>query len=258
MPMYPLSPLWWPRRNATSDTRVAEKRSLGKRLLRWLGVLTLAWLVFSVGTVLCMRWLHPLTSTFIVRDRAAALFSGDQSYHFEHHWVGWHSISTEMKVAVIAAEDQKFPEHHGFDFDSMQHAWQHNQHGRKVKGASTISQQVAKNLYLWPGRSLLRKAIEAYFTVLIETCWPKQRILEVYLNTAEFGKGIFGVEAASQHFFHKPAAQLGPQEAALLAAVLPGPKHYLVNKPSAYLRTRQAWIVAQMYQLGGAELLNGL
>lgn len=201
-----------------------------------------------------MRWLYPLTTAFILRDRVTALVSHDKTYHYEHQWVNWQHISANMKVAVIAAEDQKFPDHWGFDFDSMEKAWYNNQRGRKVHGASTISQQVAKNLYLWPGRSLVRKGIEAYFTVLIETFWPKRRILEIYLNSAEFGKGVFGVEAASRRYFHKSAAQLGPQEAALLAAVLPAPKQLTVNRPSSYLRARQAWIAAQMWQLGGASL----
>ena len=217
-----------------------------KRLLHWLGILTIAWLVITVVAVFSLRWWDPPTTSFILRDRMDAWFADDKSYHYEHQWVDFNRISSSMKLAVITSEDQKFPDHYGFDFESMQKAWEHNQHGRKVKGASTISQQVAKNLYLWPGRSLLRKAIEAWFTVLLETFCSKQRILEIYLNSAEFGKGIFGVEAASQHFFHKPAIKLSASEAALLAAVLPAPKRLLVNKPSGYLRARQAWIETQM------------
>jgi monofunctional biosynthetic peptidoglycan transglycosylase len=205
-----------------------------------------------------MRWLNPIASTFMLRDRATALFSGDKNYRFEHRWANWQNISANMKVAVIAAEDQRFPDHWGFDFDSMEKAWQNNQRGRKVHGASTLTQQVAKNLYLWPGRSLLRKGVEAYFTVLIETFWPKKRILEVYLNSAEFGKGVFGVEAASRHYFRKPAAQLSAQDAALLAAVLPGPKRFLVDRPTAYVRARQAWVLGQMAQIGGAALASEL
>lgn len=233
---------------------MAQSRSWFRRLLRWAGLLSLAFVLLSLASVLAMRWLNPWTSAFILRDRAIALFSGDADYRYEHQWLSWQRISPAMKATVVAAEDQKFPEHWGFDFDSMEKAWANNQRGRKVRGASTISQQTAKNLFLWPGRSLVRKGIEAYFTVLLEMCWPKRRILEVYLNIAEFGKGVFGVEAASRHFFHKSAAQLNPQEAALLAAVLPGPKRLLVNRPSSYVRLRQAWIIAQMYQLGGPGL----
>jgi len=231
---------------------VAQSGSWFRRILRCLGWLSLAFVTLTFCSVLAMRWLNPLTSAFILRDRATYLF--DKDYHYEHQWVGWQRISPHIKVAVIAAEDQKFPDHWGFDFDSMEKAWNNNQRGRKVHGASTLSQQTAKNLYLWPGRSLIRKGIEAYFTVLMEALWPKRRILEIYLNSAEFGKGVFGVEAASRRYFHKSAAQLSPQEAALLAAVLPAPKRLLVNGPSAYVRARQTWIAAQMWQLGGPPL----
>ncbi len=235
---------------------MAQTRSWIGRLLRWLGLLLVGGLVFSIGSVLLMRWIDPLTSSFMLRDRVIALMNGDDSYHFAHEWVDWRHISPYAKIAVIASEDQKFPEHWGFDMDAMQNAWQHNHYGRKVHGGSTISQQVAKNLYLWPGRSYIRKGIEAYFTALIELCWPKQRILEIYLNSAEFGKGVFGVQAASRRYFKKPAAQLTMQEGALLAAVLPAPKRLLANQPSNFVRARQAWIIRQMIRLGGTSLLN--
>lgn len=237
---------------------MAQSRSLGRRLLRWLGLLVVGGLVFSIGSVALLRWIDPFTSAFMLRDRAVALFSGDESYRFTHQWVDWQSISSSVKVAVIASEDQKFSEHSGFDFESIEKAWAGNKRGRKVRGGSTISQQVAKNLYLWPGRSYVRKGIEAYFTVLIETLWSKQRILEVYLNSAEFGKGVFGVEAASRRYFGKSAAKLSPQEGALLAAVLPAPKRLLVNKPSGFVRARQAWIARQVARLGGPSALNDL
>ncbi len=237
---------------------MAQSRSFGKRLLRWLGLMVVGWLVFSIGSVLLMRWLDPFTSAFMLRDRAVALINGDKHYRFAHQWADWPKISTHVKVAVIASEDQKFAEHWGFDFESLQKAWKQNQRSRKVRGGSTISQQVAKNLYLWPGRSYVRKGFEAYFTVLIETLWPKQRILEVYLNSAEFGKGVFGVEAASRRYFRKSAAKLTAQESALLASVLPAPKRLLVNKPSGFVRARQAWIGRQMTHLGGASALRNL
>jgi monofunctional biosynthetic peptidoglycan transglycosylase len=214
--------------------------------------------MLSIGSVLAMRWLDPWTSAFILRDRSIALFSGDDSYRFSHQWVDWDQMSSQVKVAVIAAEDQTFTEHAGFDFKSMKNAWQQNQRGRKIRGGSTISQQVAKNLYLWPGASYLRKGIEAYLTVLIEVLWSKQRILEVYLNSAEFGKGVFGVEAASKRYFKKSAAKLTTSQAALLAAVLPAPKRYRVDKPSAYVRARQAWIIQQIAHLGGTKALQSL
>jgi len=229
-----------------------------RRVLRWLKLLVLGWLMFSIGTVLLMRWVDPVTSSFMLRDRLIALWAGDKDYHFAHSWVDWSQISANMKVAVIASEDQKFPDHYGFDMESMQKAWRANQRGRRTRGGSTISQQVAKNLYLWPGQSYVRKGVEAWFTVLIETFWSKQRILEVYLNSAEFGKGVFGVGAASQRYFSKPAAKLTVQEAALLASVLPAPKRFLVAKPSGFVRTRQAWIARQMDHLGGVSVLTEL
>jgi monofunctional biosynthetic peptidoglycan transglycosylase len=237
---------------------VAQSRSFFSRVLRWLGLVIIAGLVFSIGSVALMRWVHPVTSAFMLRDRAIALFSGDSSYRFAHEWADWSNISPHVKVAVMASEDQKFAEHSGFDFDSMEKAWNNNQRGRKFRGGSTISQQVAKNLYLWPGRSYVRKAIEAYFTVLIEAMWSKQRILEVYLNSAEFGTGVFGVEAASRRYFGKPAAKLTAQEGALLAAVLPAPKRLQVTKPSGFVRARQGWIGRQMARMGGAAALKQL
>ena len=163
-----------------------------------------------------------------------------------------------MKLAVIASEDQTFPDHHGFDFRSIDKALDERERGRPVRGASTISQQVAKNLFLWPGKNWIRKGLEAYFTLLIETLWPKQRILEVYLNIAEFGKGVFGVGIASESYLRKPAARLSSYDAALLAAVLPNPKRLRANSPSTYVRSRQAWIMGQMRGLGGTALLQRL
>ena len=163
-----------------------------------------------------------------------------------------------MMLAAIAAEDQKFPTHHGFDLEAVQSALSDYEQGGSLRGASTISQQVAKNLYLWPGRSLFRKGLEAWFTVLLETLWSKQRILEVYLNIAQFGDRLFGVEAASQQFFGIAANQLSAEEAALLAAVLPGPEIYQVDQPSTEVLGRQTWILEQMEQLGGVEYLKKL
>jgi monofunctional biosynthetic peptidoglycan transglycosylase len=163
-----------------------------------------------------------------------------------------------MALAVVAGEDQRFPAHWGFDFRAIQQVLEDKAQGKALRGASTISQQVAKNLFLWHGRSLLRKALEAWFTVLLELLWPKQRILEVYLNIIELGEQTFGVEAASRRFFNKSAQQLRPEEAALLAAVLPNPLYYRVNAPSAYVRERQSWILRQMRQLGGIDYLDEL
>ncbi len=220
---------------------------------------------FVVGSallVLMLRVIPPLTSGLMIERRMASLFF-DGDYHRHYHWVPLEKIAPVMGVAVVAAEDQLFAAHSGFDWQAIEKAIQYNQkqaqkkHGR-MRGASTISQQTAKNLFLWDGRSWLRKGLEAYFTVLIECLWPKQRILEIYLNIVEFGDGIYGVDAAAQYFFHKPAAQLRAPEAALLAAVLPNPHVYQVDKPSAYIRGRQQWILSNMRRLGGQEYLEKL
>lgn len=236
----------------------SRKRSLPVRILRFAAALAMLGILLSAGTVLVLRWLDPPTSAFMVRDRMLAYGAHDAAYRFRHRWVDWKGISAQAKIAVMAAEDQKFPEHGGFDFASINQALEERESGRRVRGASTISQQVAKNLFLWPGQSWLRKGLEAYFTLLIEALWPKQRILEVYLNIAEFGKGVFGVGAASDVYFRKSAARLDAYDAALLAAVLPSPRRMRVNAPSSYVRSRQQWIVMQMRRLGGAELLKKL
>jgi monofunctional glycosyltransferase len=221
-----------------------------RRALRLIGGILAAWIVVTAGTVLMLRWVDPPTSAFMIRERTAA--------PVRFRWVDDPDISSHVKVAVIAAEDQNFPTHRGFDLKSINDALVDAQRGRRVRGASTISQQVAKNLFLWPQQSWLRKGFEAYFTVLIETLWPKQRILEVYLNVAEFGRGVFGVGAASEVYFRKRAARLNQYDAALLAAVLPSPKRMRVNAPSNYVRSRQQWILEQMRGLGGTALLKEL
>ena len=215
------------------------------------------WLVLTVGVVLLLRFVDPPTSMFIIADRIAA-WTGAESYPLRHRWVAWHDISGNAKIAVIAAEDQKFPDHYGFDFESIQDAIEDRERGGRQRGASTISQQVAKNLFLWADSNWLRKGLEVYFTVLIEACWSKQRILEVYLNVAEFGRGVFGVGAASEHFYDKSAGALTPEQAARLAAVLPSPKHYSVAKPGRYVQRRTKRIQKQMRRLGGTGYLQGV
>jgi monofunctional biosynthetic peptidoglycan transglycosylase len=175
-----------------------------------------------------------------------------------YDWTSYTAISPHVALAVIAGEDQRFPDHQGFDFVEIQDALEDQEEGKPLRGASTISQQVAKNLFLWSGRSFVRKGLEAWFTVLLELLWSKERILEVYLNIAEFGDYTFGVEAASRRFFNKPAARLTADEAVRLAAVLPNPLRYRVDKPSAYVLKRQRWIERQMGQLGGVAYLDRL
>jgi len=215
-------------------------------------------IVGSVAAVLVLRWVRPVTTAFMLESRVEAAIHGESDYRTDYRWVPYHQISANLPIAVVAAEDQKFPIHAGFDFDAIADAIEDGGDGGPSRGASTISQQVAKNLFLWPGRSWLRKGIEAYFTVLIETLWPKRRILEVYLNTAEFGPGIFGVGAASQRFFDAPASRLDREQAARLAAVLPAPRRMHADRPSDYVYSRMERIESEVARLGGPAYLRAL
>lgn len=216
-----------------------------RRVLAWRSVLrrlafaALLCMVASIGAVAALRWLDPPFTSVMLLEPGPI---GD----LEQIWVPRGEISWDAARAVIASEDQRFTEHHGIDFKSLDEAISDYRNGGDLRGASTITQQVAKNLFLWQGRSLVRKGLEAWFAVLIELCWTKERILEVYLNVAEFGPGVFGVEAASREYFGKRAASLSVPEAALLAAVLPNPKQFDAARPSAYVRERQAAIAEQI------------
>jgi monofunctional glycosyltransferase len=221
------------------------RRKFGRRLGRWLVVIVIAGVSLSVLSVLILRWVAPPTTAFMLREQQHAI-------HFQ--WVALANISTHARLAVIASEDQLFAKHRGFDFKSMQKAMRNNAAGKNLRGASTISQQVAKNLFLWEGRSYTRKILEAWFTVLLETLWPKQRILETYLNVAELGPGIYGIEAAAQHYFGKSAARLNATQAATLAAVLPSPQRWRADRPSSYVRQRRTWILQQMRNLDGKAI----
>jgi len=221
-----------------------------RRLLRWLVLAPLLLLACNLLLVLLLRWVPPPTTAFM-------LFADVRPVH--QQWVPWERIAPSARLAVVAAEDQKFPDHHGFDFEAIDKALEQNQRrrGRHLHGASTISQQTAKNLFLWSGRSYLRKGLEAYFTVLLETLWPKRRILEVYLNVARFGPDVYGVEEAARRYFGKPAARLDGHEAALLAAVLPSPERMRAGNPSGYVEDRAAAVEEQM-RLLGADYLEDL
>lgn len=239
--------------------RQRRKPSRFARILGWIRRATLysvvGFLLVSLLLVVPFAWLQPPASSFILQSRWLAE-PGDPPTRFQ--WVNYETIATEMALAVVAAEDQRFAQHYGFDFDAIERAWADYRQGKSLRGASTISQQVAKNLYLWPSRSFVRKGLEVWFTLLIELCWSKQRILETYLNIAQFGDYTFGVEAASQRFFNRPAQQLSRKQAALLAAVLPSPGRYRADAPSPQLRKRQAWILRQIRQLGGPAYIENL
>lgn len=228
------------------------------RILRVIGRLLLAAFALSIILVLALRWLAPPVSAFMLARWFEGVVHAERRTPIHYKWVDWNEISLAMPLAVIAAEDQKFLDHHGFDLESISTQLEKKAAGKRVRGASTISQQVAKNLFLWSGRSYVRKGLEAYFTVLIELLWSKQRILEVYVNIAEFGDGMYGVAAAAETFFGKPAAKLTQGDAARLAAVLPNPKRLKVENPSSYQVTRRRWIERQMRQLGGTEYLKNM
>ncbi|HCT4437494.1 TPA: monofunctional biosynthetic peptidoglycan transglycosylase [Klebsiella aerogenes] len=233
--------------------RVAPLAMIKRLLLR----LALISVVFWGGGIALFSVLPVPFSAVMLERQVSAWFSGDFHYVAHSDWVGMDEISPWMGLAVIAAEDQKFPDHWGFDVPAIEKALAHNERNEnRIRGASTLSQQTAKNLFLWDGRSWLRKGLEVGLTVGIETVWSKKRILTVYLNIAEFGDGIFGVEAAAQRYFHKPASRLTPAEAALLAAVLPNPIRFRADAPSGYVRSRQAWILRQMRQLGGEGFMQ--
>ncbi|MEQ1438384.1 monofunctional biosynthetic peptidoglycan transglycosylase [Fontimonas sp. SYSU GA230001] len=218
-----------PRRRARARRRPA--------LLAWLLRGAGGALALVVTTVLVLRWLPPPTTAFMLQSPVRPV---------HHTWVPAERISRHLQRAVVASEDQKFYVHRGFDLDAIEEAAQRNRRGARRRGASTISQQTAKNLFLWPGGGYFRKGLEAGLTVLIEALWPKARILEMYLNIAEFGPGIYGAEAAAQRLFGKPAARLSAEEAARLAAVLPSPRRWNARDPGPYVRERSAWILRQM------------
>lgn len=222
-------------------------RSSGRRVL-------LALLILVPGLIalliMPLRWLNPPVTAFMLQQS-----DSDQR---AYEWTPLADINRTAWLAVIAAEDQRFPEHNGIDVDAIQKALDDADNGDVVRGGSTITQQLVKNLYLWPERSLLRKSIEASLSLLLDAWLPKQRILELYLNVVEFGSGVYGVGAASRIYFGKSAGQLNSYEAALLAAVLPNPVVLKVRAPSAYVRSRQQWIVGQMQRLQARGMLHNL
>lgn len=218
--------------------------------------LVLGWIGLSLGLVLLFRFVPPPTSAFMLIRQTSAWVHDEAGFRMHHDWVPLEQIAPSLALAVVASEDQKFPQHHGFDVASIRKALIEAGEGERLRGASTISQQTAKNLFLWGGRSFVRKGIEAWFTVWMELLWPKHRILEVYLNIAEFGDGIYGAEAAARQLFGTSAARLTPRQSALLAAVLPSPRRLHAAHPGAYVERRVNWIRRQMQQLGGPAYLG--
>lgn len=227
-----------------------------RRWFRWLLALPFLFVLASILQVAALRFIDPPFSTFMMIRQFEAWGSGDFGFRLAHEWRDLDEISANVPVALVASEDQNFAEHFGFDLKAIEKARKNNERGRKVRGGSTISQQTAKNLFLWSGRSWIRKGIEAWYTVLIEAMWPKSRIIEVYANIAEFGDGVYGAQAAARTYYRKNASQLGPAEAARMAAVLPNPKRYSLAKPGPYVQRRAGAIQRQMRFIGGDGYLK--
>ncbi|ATJ81771.1 monofunctional biosynthetic peptidoglycan transglycosylase [Halomonas beimenensis] len=224
-------------------------RALGLALLGWVGLTVLLVLMFRVV---------PVGGSMVMLERKVEAWRDGRSLEIRHDWRPWRELPDTAKLAVIAAEDQRFPAHHGFDLVELRRAVEASFNGDGLRGASTISQQTAKNLFLWTGRSWLRKALEAWFTLLLEMLWPKERILEVYLNIVEWDDGVFGLEAAARHYFGVSAADLSLVQASRLAAILPNPRAWSASRPGAHVLRRSAWIRGQMRNLGGMSYLQRL
>lgn len=220
-------------------------------LINLVTITAFLFVLIPVVLVASVKFINPPVSAFMLGYEMS-----DNTQTLKFDWRDLHEISSSMPVAAMAAEDQRFMQHYGFDVEEIRRAWIDYKDGNPLRGASTISQQTAKNLFLWSDRSFVRKGLESWFTVLMEVMLSKERILELYLNVAEFAPGVYGVEAASQKFFFKPASDLTDKQAALLAAVLPSPKHYQVDHPSAYVQQRQRWILQQMRVLNQNTALN--
>ena len=227
-----------------------------RRWWRWLLALPLLFVAASVLQVATLRFIDPPFSAFMLSRQLEAFGEGDGSFRIAYDWRDLDEISPNVPLALVASEDQNFAEHFGFDLKAIEKARKNNARGRKVRGGSTISQQTAKNLFLWSGRSYVRKGIEAWYTLLIEALWPKHRIIEVYANIAEFGDGVYGAQAPARTFSRKDASRLGAAEAARMAAVLPSPRRYSIAKPGPYVQRRTQAIQRQMRSIGGPAYLE--
>jgi monofunctional glycosyltransferase len=227
-----------------------------RALVRALVLALIGLLVLPLPVMLGLRFINPPTSAFMLASRYQAYVRGDTHYRVDYRFTPYREISPYLKVAVIASEDQHFGQHAGFDFEQIDQAWQAHAKGQRLRGASTLSQQLVKNLFLWGGPHFVRKGIEAYLTVWLELTVPKARILELYLNIAEFGPGIYGVGAAAPRLFHTTPQTLSLAQAALLSVCLPAPKRLAADRPSAYMLARQDWVIDQMSKIGGLSVLE--
>lgn len=227
-------------------------------IFRWVARGIAAFLLLSVVMVLGLRWINPVTSSFMVQRQWQAFWTGEEDFALSYEWTDWDEMAWEAKLAAVTSEDQRFAEHWGIDLEQVKKAIKESKRGEDLRGASTITQQTAKNLFLWPGRNYLRKGLEAYFAVLMELLWPKKRILEVYLNVAEFGDGVYGVRAAARRYFGTTPGRLTRSQSALMVTALPNPRSYNLASPSGYMYERQQWNLRYMNYLGNQAYLRRL
>lgn len=243
--------------NPKPESEVTPSSNWLERTWRIIWRLVYYFLIISIGSVVVLKFVPiPFTITMIDQKMDALFDEGSSELHYD--WVSYDEMSKEIPIALVTAEDQKFPDHFGFDIPAIKKAFENNKEGKKLRGGSTISQQTAKNVFCWQSRGYVRKALETYFTFLIEVIWGKKRILEVYANVAEMGKLTFGVETASQRFYKKSAAKLSRTEAARLAAVLPSPRKWSAARPGPYVNRRTSSIARGIRNLGGPEYLKNL
>lgn len=228
-------------------------RHLLKNLFKIIKNVIIGLILFSIVSIIIMRWINPWGSMLML-ERKITNWNVTQ----QRIWKDWDEISDNIKIAVIASEDQNFSNHWGFDFKAINTALEYNKNNKKIHGASTITQQVAKNIFLWPNRSWIRKGFESWFTIWIEFIWPKKRTLEIYLNSVEWGEGIFGIEAASRHYFNVSAKRLTVYQASLLAATLPNPRKWNPAAPNNYVQKKAVWIQNQIKNLGDKNYLKQL
>lgn len=226
------------------------------KIIKKLLLIIVFFIVLSAAVTLVFRFVNPAATAVILSKSGNPITQLISLKYYDQKWVGIQNISSYASLAVVASEDQRFFEHFGFDFEQIEKAMKENERRRRIRGASTITQQTAKNLFLWQGKTFIRKGLEAYYALLLELIWGKKRILEVYLNIVELGENIYGVEAASRIFFKKSSAYLTSAEAAFLAATLPNPIKRKVSRPSSYLLRRKEQIMVQMNLIGGLSFIK--
>lgn len=239
-------------------TNFKKKKSTKVKVVKFLAAALISFIYISFLSVLLLKWFNPPTTSFILQRHMEAYWNDNSDFKIKYDWASWDQISPYVKVAAITSEDQRYAEHWGLDLNAIEKAIDEHRKGESLRGASTITQQTAKNLFLWPGQSFIRKGIEAYFALLMEALLSKKRILEIYLNIAEFGNGVYGVKAAAQTYFNTHPDNLNMMQSALMVTALPSPRRYNLADPSPYMISRRNWILQYMFYLGNTEYLEKL